>query len=251
MRHQLPQLVERITTQIQGEVSAYGGLRSGRRRRLIEQAVTGAVHHFVGIIEGRPGPGHGVDELFRRMGRGEALEGNSLQAMRAAYRIATRDAWAELHQFALTQGLTATVLGNFGDALFAYMDHLTDEVSVGYRSGRNALDRDTQRAREQLLAAVLTTADYTEVQRLASIAAWPLPTQLVVFAGVVPPETPLPDAVLFESDLLARIERPVSVLVCDAAYMSEARHEAWDALGGGDLTVSWPVSLDEICDALR
>ena len=251
MKPRLPQLVERITTQIQGQVSAYAGPRSGRRRRLIEQAVTGAVHHFVGIIEGRPGPGHGVDELFRRMGRGEALDGHSLQAMREAYRIATRDAWAELHQFALTQGLTATVLGKFGDELFSYMDHLTDEVSVGYRSGRNALDRDTQRAHEQLLAALLTAADFTEVQRLASIAAWPLPTQLVVFAGVVPAETPLPDAVLFESDLLARIERPVSVFVCDAAYVAEARREAWDAFGGGHLAVSWPVSLDEVSDALR
>ena len=171
--------------------------------------------------------------------------------MREAYSIATRDAWAELHQFALTRGLTVTVLGKFGDALFSYMDHLTDEVSVGYRSGRNALDRDSQRAHEQLLAALLTAADFTEVQRLAFIAAWPLPTQLVVFAGVVPTETPLPDAVLFESDLLARIERPVSVLACDAAYVSEARREAWGAFDNGHLAVSWPVSLDEVSDALR
>ena len=142
MRPLLPVLVDQITGQIQERVTAYAGSASGRRRHLIEQAVGGAAQLFVDIIDGRTGSHARVQELFRRMGRGEAMEGNDLQAMRSACEIALRDAWEQLRTFALQEGLSADMLGTFADALFAFMDGVVDQVSVGYAAGMEALERD-------------------------------------------------------------------------------------------------------------
>lgn len=251
VRPKLPELIDRITSQIQLQVNAYAGPRTGRRRQLIEQAVSKAVYNFVDVVDGRPGNGQLVDELFRRMGRSEAIQGKDLNSMRAAYTIATRDAWELIHQFALSRGLSATVLGSFGDALFAYMDYLIDQVSVGYQAGLGTVDRDTQRARKHLLSSLLAGSDHDDLRSLAASAVWPLPERLVICAVVVDDETPIPEGILFEDKVLTRVQRPISLLLCDAEQFADIQHEIRDVFGPANLAISWPVPHDEVPDAER
>ncbi|GGF37425.1 hypothetical protein GCM10011519_08700 [Marmoricola endophyticus] len=251
MRPILPGLVSQITRSIQQRVAAYAGSASGRRRLVIEQAVGGATQLFVDILEGRAGSGPRVEELFRRMGRGEAMEGNDLQSMRRALDIATRDAWAQLHRFALGNGLSADQLGAFGDALFAFMDGLGDEVAAGYAAGTAALERDLQRGCDKLLDALLSRADRAEIERLADAIRWVPPAEVIVCLAETTTSHVLPERVPRENGVLARLGRPVSLLVVDAMNGPEALHQARSWFCHGRVVNSWPVPLEEVPDALR
>lgn len=244
------ELVSRIAERIQLDVDRYAGPTSGRRHQLITLAVKAAVNHFLEMVEHGPRPALRVDDLFRRMGYGEAVDGRDLQAMHTAFRIATRDAWQQMHVAAADAGVSAGSLGALGDALFAFIDHLTEQTSIGYETGRGALDRDPDVAREQLLTALLERRPTTEVRAASMEAAWPLPERLAVI-------TVQPDPTI-SFDLR---ELAPHALVADrgdswmAACAPEATDDVLRAVIGSSQhsrsAVSWPVLPAEVPDALR
>ncbi|MFD1859305.1 PucR family transcriptional regulator [Aeromicrobium camelliae] len=180
-RPQLPELVARITQDIQTNVPAYAGPAHGRRHRLITLAVNGAVSHFLDLLEGGGTSGDRVDDLFRKMGYGEALGGHDLSAMRASYRIARHQGWEYLRSFAVAQELSAETLGLLGDALLAYIDHLTEQASIGWRTARETIERDRDRNRRRLVVALLEGRN-SDVPTLAAHAGWEIPDRFVVLA---------------------------------------------------------------------
>lgn len=251
VRKVLPALIQRITTHVQRSVRSYAGPAEGKRRRLIEMAVTAAVTHFVDSIEQPTAPSRRVDELFRRMGHGEATEGHDMDAMQAAFRIANNEAWEQIRSFATEHALSAELLGHLGDALFAYIDHLAAQTELGYDGATRVRDQDPGIARVRLADGLLTGAAAAAIRMHAAKAAWVMPSSLVVLSV----DTPGSEAVLDLSALaarhLVRVGPAPAVIVCDSDALATLLDELRARPEEFRVATSWPVTAEEVPDALR
>lgn len=248
-RAQVPALLDRIVDQIQQDVDRYAGPDTGRRHRLIAMAASAAINHFLDMVEHGPKPAPRVDDLFRRMGYGEAVDGRDLSAMQAAFRIATRDAWDDLRTFAAELQLSAAVLGSLADALFEFMDHLAEQTAIGFETGAESLDRDVDAARERLLTALLEGRPHHEIRSHAANAVWPLPARFTVLA-VADPDRPIDAAALDTHALVARDTAPLVVL-CDQSNATAVVDQVRTTYPDARIAVSWPVESSEVPDARR
>jgi hypothetical protein len=245
LRPLLPGLAGQIADKIQGEVTPYAGPPDGQIRHTIEEALVTAFEHFVDTVNGIPSSGRRVDEVFLALGRGEALEGRPLHAMREAHSIGIRDCWGELHRIALAQGLPAPVLGQLGDAIFRYVERLDRQVVLGYATAEQEL---AGRRRDRLVDAILTGAEPARVARLATAAGWPVPPLVVpavARTAAAIEVSALPTAVL------VRDTGRSTALLCPAEGFDSLLPGLRRALGGVLLCVGWPVAPGEVGHALR
>ncbi|WP_167002115.1 helix-turn-helix domain-containing protein [Mumia sp. ZJ430] len=248
IRSSVPALVSRISAQILDGVGTYAATGE-RRREVVETAVLEGVGLFVDLLEGLPVACDRVDEVFRRMGGSAESRGPAgIDLIRAASQVATTSAWHELRQAADELGLPPEAIGSLGDVLFAFLQHLVDQVDVGFNASRNT--RDPEVIRRRLAEAVLRGAPADDVRAIAVAAAWPLPAKcVVVSADLVRPRLPIAPA--DDRRVLCRVtERYVSMIV--DASQSEAAVEALGALPiTGPIAMSWPVPTDEAHHAAR
>lgn len=251
-RTTIPQLIDRITAQVQGGVTPYAGPSTGRRRRLIVMAVSAAVNHFLDSIEDPGTSGRRVDELFRRMGHGEATEGHELVALQAAFRIASHEAWEKIRSFAVQYGLTAEALGFLGDALFAYIEHLAEQAQLGFDGANRALDRSPDLARLRLAEGILTAAPAVEIRTHAGKASWPVPSQIVIVRIEPPSASPVPALADLGRQHLVHQELTSAIIITAADHLSQLLEEL-SALASTDhlSATSWPVPLEQAPDAAR
>lgn len=254
-RMTVPDLSERITTQVQRSVRSYAGPASGRRRRLIEMAVTAAVSHFLDKIEQPGTPGRRVDELFRRMGHGEATDGHELDSMQAAFHVASHEAWELIRPYATERGWSANVLGWLGDALFGYIDHLSEQTALGYDAAVRALDHDPLIARERLIDGLIGGAPEVEINTFASKSGWLVPSSFVIvraeITGVVVDGKETPDVTDLSTQYLVRLEGPNLVVICDPEDETELFEEIDARSDVRRVAKSWAVPMDQIPDACR
>jgi hypothetical protein len=183
LREQLPAVATHTVAAVTAEVPGYTGALSGPMGQNIEAAVQMALAGFLrlaaGSREADPSTPLGPTmEGAYDLGRGEARNGRTMDALLGAYRVGARVAWRELSSVAATAGVEATTMAAFAELVFAYIDELsaasaaghTDELST---SGR-VRDRDLERLGQLLLAGagdeVLTAA--------AERADWPVPATL-------------------------------------------------------------------------
>ncbi|MFW6775925.1 PucR family transcriptional regulator [Nocardioides sp. CPCC 205120] len=260
-------LAAEIADEIQDKVASYAGPPDGRRHRLIEDAVVAAIEHLLAVTEGRPFPNARVDDMFRQMGQGEALEEGDLDATQAAFRIATQDAWRHLRSLARTHGLSAHALGVLGDRMFAYLDHLVEQTRIGYDVARRRLEADRGRARRRLFDALLRGTEGEGLRTLSTAAQWRVPERVVV-AGLQHGDREAGEeaathlrqevrGLLAGSRLLDRVlVRPDAsglLLLVPAAEVDEVL-EVLDPVvtgAGNRLGVGWAVGPGELRDALR
>src|SRR5690606_19578788 len=135
---------------------------------------------FVRTLGGRRLSTGGVDDLFRRMGYGEATEGHDLDSLRQALGIAGREAWRGIQSVVVAGGLPASTLGRLGDELVAFIDHLAEQAKAGQVLARRTRERDISLNRKLLLEALRDGRGVAAAQPHANVAAWPVPTRVVV-----------------------------------------------------------------------
>ncbi len=289
-RNRVADLATRIGERVQHEVAAYAGPSDGGRRRLIELATTGAIGELLGMVEDPRAGGRGVDELFRRMGYGEAAEGHDLAAMRAALSVAGRESWDELRVFAADYHLPAAALGRLGVGLFAHLDCLAEEVRLGYEGALRAMGRRQDVVRRRLAEALLAGAPREEIDPMAAHVSWTVPESVVVLAVEHEPredleedleegpekgpekghatghatehetghETGLPEiAGLPDSTLVTTVldqpyqpDRPGRVVVICAAGDADSATAALRSAFDEPVAMSWPVALTDVPEAL-
>lgn len=247
----VPDLSERITSQVQRSVRSYAGPASGRRRRLIEMAVNAAVSHFLDKIEQPGTPGRRVDELFRRMGHGEATDGHELDSMQAAFHVASHEAWELLRPYATERGWSANVLGWLGDALFGYIDHLAEQTALGYDAAIRALDNDPVIARERLIDALLKGSRATDISTFASKTGWLLPSTFSVVRIEALGGQVLPDLTDLPAQFLVRSDGTSVVVISHPHDLPELLEEIDGRRGGLRIVKSWPVASAQVPDACR
>ncbi|MDT5166519.1 MAG: hypothetical protein QOC88_3413 [Mycobacterium sp.] len=150
----LPAVAEHTVAAVTVEVPSYADAFSGRMGQRIESAVQMALGAFLQLAarpqDADPGPTlspalEGAYEL----GRGEARQGRSIDALLSAYRVGARVAWRDLSEAAVDRALPPLMIARFAELVFEFIDELsaasvsghTDELASSDRERRHHLDR--------------------------------------------------------------------------------------------------------------
>lgn len=167
----LPGMAERTVTAITVVVPSYADAFSGRMGQIIENAVQTSLGIFLRLATRPEGTDAGtsllqaVDGAYE-LGRGEARQGRTIDALLAAFRVGAQVAWQELSATAVAAGLPASTIARFAELVFAYIDELSassvsghaDELATTGRVRQRYLDRLSQDLLAGETAATLTAA---------------------------------------------------------------------------------------------
>ena len=251
VNREIPAFVERVTERIQAEVPAYAARSAGRRRRLITMAVSESATLFARRLGGRAISSAGVDELFRRMGYGEAQEGHDLDALEAALRLAGRVGWQGLQRVVIAAGLPAATLGQVGNDLTTFLDYLADQARTGHAMALRQHERDATGSRKQLFDALLVGADPSVIREHAELTGWTLPAKAVLIATTSTTAVSWPNGDDLDGYTLSRANRSSALFLTDEGHTSAAIAQL-RALGDSvAIAHTWPVSLAEVPHAQR
>ena len=185
LRPVLPGLAEETIAAIAAEVPDYARAMEGGFGRAVRGGVVVAFNRFVDlVVEGEADLGR-ARETYVALGRGEFRAGRSLDALLAAYRVGARVAWRRFVEAGKDGGLSADVLYDLGEAIFAYIDELSAESAEGYAEEQSAAAGESQRRRRRLvrLLAQDPPASEESLRTAARSAAWTLPRSVAAVAA--------------------------------------------------------------------
>jgi hypothetical protein len=224
MRGQLSAVADDVVAAIVEEVPSYRDAFSGPMGETIRNAVQLALGGFLTLASrGRTAdlrtPTAPAVEGSYQLGRGEARSGRSTDALLAAFRIGARVSWRELSEIAVRNGLTAEVLADFAELVFAYIDELSAAAVAGHTDETETTGRVRQRLVERIAVLLLDGAADEELAEAAERAGWTPPTTLT--AVLVPESQVRPVLGLVASQTIQAAEVPglvegVLLLVPDA-----------------------------------
>jgi len=179
----LPRMAERTVAAVIAEVPAYTDPFSGRMGQNIENAVQTALGAFLRLAtraqDSDPGPplSPALDGAYE-LGRGEARNGRSIDALLSAYRVGARVAWRELSDTAVSAGLSATTIARFAELVFAFIDQLSAASVSGHTDEQATAGRVRQRYLDVLTNQLLAGESPEIVRASAERASWPTPETL-------------------------------------------------------------------------
>jgi PucR C-terminal helix-turn-helix domain len=194
MRPQLGRVTEEMVDAIQREVAEYARPLDLAYNDVLHQAVGYAVHHFVDRIANQSAPREPTVEFFRSVGRGEAIEGRSLEPLQSALRLCARVAWRSMTSplagasAALDGGpcypFDADTLSMLGEAIFLYLDELAGACAEGYQQAKARVADEMERRRRRLLDLIVADppASPEAIADLARAANWRLPRRVAAVA---------------------------------------------------------------------
>ncbi len=182
LRAALPEVAAETGAAVLREVPGYRALGT-LLGAPIDDAVEMALRGFLNTASGPRGsapsaPLKPVLDAAHELGRGEAREGRTMDALLAAYRVGARVAWREQARVAVAAGLPAEPLAQFAELVFAYIDELSAASVLGHAEEVATSDRDHQRALERLTRHLLTGAPADVLQAAADRARWTPPATL-------------------------------------------------------------------------
>lgn len=189
LREQLPPVAGRTVAAVIAEVPEYAdawqAAGRGGMAATIAHAVELALATFLRLAE-RPDDEDGLlapalDAAYA-LGRGEARDTRTMEALLSAYRVGSRAAWRDWSTTAVAAGLTADAVAAFAELVFSYMDSLSAASAAGHADELATSGRVREKYLERLAAALL--AGDPDVERLAELAQWTPPASLT--AVVVP-----------------------------------------------------------------
>lgn len=258
VRDAQPRLISRTLEEIRREIPRYVEFEASQRRELIATAASAATDHFLAVVQGARTPDRGVAELVQQVGSGERLDGLTLEPLRAALAIATRHCWRAIHVNAAKQGFSTEYLGGVGDALFAYVQYLQEELGQGYQRAAAQRDRKLLETAQPLLRARLIKTFLAEVpsssERHAKLAIdaacanWQLPPEVVVMRLSCPDAFPtvpeLPDV------LLDATESP-ALVIASADDADSTLSAVLQAAPGIHIATAGPIRPEEVAQADR
>ena len=185
LRPVLPGLAEETIAAIAAEVPDYARAMEGAFGRAVRGGVVVAFNRFIDlVVDGNADLGR-ARETYVALGRGEFQAGRSLDALLAAYRVGARVAWRRFVEAGKDGGLSADVLYDLGEAIFAYIDELSAESAEGYAEEQSAAAGESQRRRRRLvrLLAQDPPASEESLRTAARSAAWTLPRSVAAVAA--------------------------------------------------------------------
>ncbi len=187
LHERLHDVAEQTIGAVSTEVPAYRGTLDASAQATLAQAVETALGGFLALAaadQDASAPLNPVLEGALVLGRVEAQQGRSMDALLAAYRVGARVAWRGLAGAAAESGLPAQDVVIFAELVFAYIDALSAASVSGHAAELAIADRARARALERLAQGLLLGAPEEAMRTAAQEAGWSPPTAL---AAVVLP----------------------------------------------------------------
>lgn len=168
IRHDFPQL--RLAEDASGEPMALVGIR---------RAIEGFIQHLAsGAADPRVPP-----EVFQEFGRGEGLNGRSLDSLQAVYRLGVRLAWRRFAEISQRVDIAAPAMYELAESGFEYLDGLVEQSVRGYAEAAALQASERIRLQRQLIDRLLSHPPGDPVHTLGERAArigWELPATIAV-----------------------------------------------------------------------
>lgn len=186
-------ITEEVVRAIRTEIPEYARPADDTYMQAVHRGVDHALRGFLERMAKPDTDWEPVKETYRRIGRGEAEEGRSLDAFQSALRLGARVTWRRVNALVDAGLLPRNVLGAFGEALFLHLDEMAATTTAGYTEARLHAAGELQQRRARLID--LLTADPPAspeaIAELAHSARWPVPRTLAVIAvdAAEPPGT--------------------------------------------------------------
>jgi PucR C-terminal helix-turn-helix domain len=183
LREQLPQVavhtVAAVTAEVPGYTGALGGEMGQNIGAAVQMALAGFLKLAAGTREADPSTPLGPTlEGAYDLGRGEARNGRSMDALLAAYRVGARVAWRELASVAAQAGVGAGAMAQFAELVFAYIDELSAASAAGHTDELSTSGRVRERYRERLGQQLVAGAGRDALVAAAERASWTPPSTL-------------------------------------------------------------------------
>src|SRR4051812_12721371 len=175
LRGRLPAVAEQTVLAVVAEVPGYTGAFSGELRVNIERGVQMALGGFVRLAENARDsdpriPLQPALEGAYELGRGEARDGRTMDALLGAYRVGARVAWRELSAVFVDEGVRAGAVAQFAELVFAYIDELSAASAAGHADEHATTGRVRELYLEQLGQRLLEGASHEVLAEAAERA---------------------------------------------------------------------------------
>jgi hypothetical protein len=209
----LPALAEEIIAAIRREVPAYARPLEGAFGAAVRRGVEEALARFED-----PAPRRAARRVYVELGRGEAREGRSLDALLAAYRVGARVAWRHMGAAGVAAGVSPERLVTLADAIFTYIDQLSAESAEGHAQESARRAGELERGRAELVELLVSDPppDEAAVASRATAVGWEPPRELAALvwheAHGRRPERRLPHGSIvgaFDGQVVALVPAPV------------------------------------------
>lgn len=244
LEKELRPVAERVTAQVRQAVPALDDPEDGRLRNLVFTAIHNAIRLFVDSALGRETSSIAVEDLFRKLGYRVAVRGREVDVIDQGLAVAMAEVSDELRVRAAENELSAGALNAITGAVATFVDHLTEQIGVGFRAGTDARNADTGLARARLVNALLSGADLEEIEAQAAITGWEVPESVTVLAVSVAPGTPLPPEAV-APDAVTRTGREPQPVVCGTDDADDVVAAIAAALPGVRVARCWPVPVED------
>src|SRR6195952_4304194 len=176
-------MAERTVSAVTLEVPSYTRAFSGRMGQTIETAVQMALGAFLRLAvrshdsDPRATLAPALDGAYE-LGRGEARQGRTMDALLSAYRVGARVAWRELSSTVVSAGLPAETVARFAELVFAFIDELSASSVAGHADELATTGRVRQRYLERLAKQLLAGEPAETLRASAEKADWHPPETL-------------------------------------------------------------------------
>lgn len=213
MRPHLDEVADDMIQEIQTRVREYDRPGDGSYSGTLRLAVERVLHYFVDRVADPAHDPAPVTDFFRAIGRGEAGEGRSLDAMQTAMRVGGMVAWRRMTEGAETLQVPPRTLGAAGEILMQFQDELAHAAAEGFSQAKAAVAGEMQRRRKRLLDLLLADppAAQEAIADLAAAAHWPVPRTVAAVALGRPHQGGRQPA--FPPDVLADLTRRTPSLI--------------------------------------
>ncbi|GAB2625939.1 PucR family transcriptional regulator [Streptomyces capparidis] len=248
------EIIDEVVREIQHSIPEYARPADDTYMRTLRAGVEQALKLFMDRIADPESDWEKIATTYHEIGRGEAMEGRSLDALQAALRLGARVAWRHMGAHAEELALLPTQLTALGEAAFVNIHQIAEAATAGYTEARLRQSGELQRRRKRLVDLLLADppASPEAIRDLAQSARWPVPRRLAVVA-LAPPRDGHGGAerLLVPPEVLVDLGgQPARMVVPDPEGAGRARALAV-ALRGRRAAIGPTVEFTEAARSLR
>ncbi|MEV5437626.1 helix-turn-helix domain-containing protein [Streptomyces sp. NPDC052682] len=255
LRAQLEAVADDVEEEVRRQVPEYARPADDTYGRNLRAGVVQALTLFVDHVADPRDHGEAIAATYYELGRGEALEGRSLDALQSALRVGGLHAWRLMGRTAEDLGLDSTVVAALGELAFRTVHEVAEAAAAGYAEAQARSTDELERRRRRLLDLLLDDGPVPldALHDLAHSARWSVPRHVAVVALAACPDQREEERPLAAAGALVDMEsRPPRMLVPDPDGTGRFGGRAFAlALRGRPAAIGPTVPLTEAAQSLR
>ncbi|MFD5162296.1 PucR family transcriptional regulator [Streptomyces hawaiiensis] len=255
LRANLTAVAAEVEEEVRRQVPEYARPADGTYLQNLRSGVVQALTLFVDHIADPRDDGGAIAATYYELGRGEALEGRSLDALQSALRVGGLRAWREMGRTAEELGLDSAVVTALGELAFRTVHEVAQAAAAGYAEAQLRSSDELERRRKRLLDLLLEDGPVAPeaVHDLAHSARWPVPRTVAVVALAAAPDRREEDRPLAAAGALVDMgSRPPRMLVPEPDGSGGIGGRAFTlALRGRPAAIGPTVPVTEAAQSLR